>query len=109
MNALLALILNPRVLGVLAVLAAVGFGWLHYTGLRTELIETRQELANAREEARQYKEGMAALEEAYEQLSASKTAAREAEAAVRSAPDSDNGPVAPLLEDVRQRRFGGRP
>lgn len=104
MNALL----NPRVLGVLAIVAVIGFGWLHYTGLRSDLAEAQHELASAREEARRYKEGMAVLEEAYEQLYASKAAAREAEAAVRSAPAADDGPVAPLLEDLRQRRFGGR-
>lgn len=109
MTALLALLLNPRVLGVLAVVAVLGFGWIHYSGLRADLAEARQELAAAKEQARQYKEGMAALEEAYAQLSASKQAAREAEAEVRTAPESDNGPVGPLLENLRKRRFGGQP
>lgn len=119
-------LLDPRVLGALAVAGVVGLGWWHYTGLRDDLATARTELAAAKtameaavsiaeqnaqqlEKAEaQHRAALTAMEEAYTELIAATDAAREAEADVRSAPESEDGPVAPLLDDLRKNRFGGQ-
>lgn len=125
MSALLAILLNPRVLLAIVVAGAITVGWLHYQGLVSDLETARQDLASARanleiaigvaehnaEAARQADEDrrrtVAELEAAQEQLAAATAASREAEAEVRTAPAERDGSVAPLLDDLRLKRFGG--
>ena len=107
-------------------LAAAGlvFGiWTHYTGLRTDLATARSDLAAATTRAETAEQlanrnaaaalkadidrraAISALEGAQAALRENSTRARDAESSIRSAPDSDDGPVAPLLEGLRSRRF----
>ena len=125
MNAVLGILLNPRVLAGILLACLIAAGWLNYRGLVSDLEAARQDLASARaslevalsvaeqnaEAARQADEDrrrvVAELEAAHEQLAAAAAANREAEAEVRAAPDDRDGPVAPLLDDLRLKRFGG--
>lgn len=125
MNVPLGILLNPRVLLAIVAAGAIAFGGLHYQGLVRDLEAARQDLASARanleiaigvaehnaETARQADEDrrrtVAELEAAHEQLAAATAVSREAEAEVRTAPADRDGPVAPLLDDLRLRRFGG--
>lgn len=125
MNVFLAILLNPRVLAGILVAAALTLGWLHYRGLVSDLETARQDLASAQanletaigaaehnaEAARQADEDrrrtVAELEAAQERLAAATAANREAEAEVQKAPAERDGPVAPLLDDLRLKRFGG--
>jgi hypothetical protein len=112
---LLGLLLDPRIIGVVAFSLLLFAGWSHYTGLKSDLATARIETAaatsraiaakklandNAAELARaqeQHRAAIAALEDANARLAASAHASREVEGAVRVAPESHDGPVAPLL------------
>lgn len=125
MNAVLAILLNHRGLAGILLAGLIAAGWLHYRGLVNNLEAARQDLASARanleaalavaeqnaEAALQADEDrrrvVAELEAAHEQLAAAAAANREAEAGVLAAPDDHDGPVAPLLDDLRVKRFGG--
>lgn len=125
MNAALAILLNPRVIVAAIVVGIVTFGWLHYRDLVSDL-ETAQEglattranldrvteIANANGEAVRQADAdrirtIAELEAAYAMLATATAVSREAEADVRAAPAEKDGAVAPLLDDLRLKRFGG--
>jgi len=126
MSFILRLLLDPRILCAILAAGGLALGWWHYTGLKSDLVEARRELVDAkaamqaavaiaennaeqlaRAEAQQ-RAVLTAMEEAYEALAAAADAARDAEAGVHAAPEADDGPVAPLLEQLRQNRFGGQ-
>ena len=127
MIAFLRILLEPRVVAVLLVGGAVALGWWHYTGLKTDLATAQSDLADAKvqmktavdaakENAEQVKKleaqqraVIAAIEEASEEIAKITDAARAAEQDIIAAPEADDGPVAPLLEDLRRKRFGGQP
>lgn len=127
MTFLLRLLAEPRVIAVVLVAAALGLGWWHYTGLRSDLATARADLVAAQAEMRaaieianqnveqlrraeaQHRASIAALEDAYESLTAVREQARRAEQDVIAAPAGRDGPVAPILEDLRINRFGGQP
>lgn len=120
---ILSALLDPRILGALAAAALVFGVYVHYTGLRDDLATARTDLAAATTRAETAEQlatrnaqaalkadidrraAISALEGAQAALRENSTRSRDAETAVRSAPDSDDGPVAPLLEDLRSRRF----
>jgi Tfp pilus assembly protein PilO len=123
---IIRILAEPRVIAVLLVTAAVALGWWHYSGLKSDLATARTELAAAQEQMRtaieiannnvaelrraeeQHRAAIDALESAFEKLSAVQERAREAEQEVIAAPDDADAPVAPLLEDLRIKRFGGQ-
>jgi len=137
MMGLVRFFLDPRVLAVLPVLlvaGAVGLGWWHYTGLKSDLATTQADLATAKadlEVARaqmraaveiaqgnaeqvkklepQQRAVIAAIEQAHEEIAKIADEARAAEQEIVAAPEEHDGPVAPLLEDLRRKRFGGQP
>jgi len=118
-------LLDPRVLGALVVAGALWLGWVHYQSLKEDLAATRTalwetvaerdralDLADANraafereQEAR--RNAVAALEEVHEELAALRDAARADDADIIAAPEDADGPVAPVLGDFLQRRFGG--
>jgi phage I-like protein len=97
--------------------------WSHYTGLRDDLAtarsdfsamttraESAEQLANRNAAAAlkadiDRRAAISALETAQAAFRENSIRSRDAETAIRSAPDSDDGPVAPILEGLRSRRF----
>jgi hypothetical protein len=120
---IIGILLDPRILGALAAAGLVVGIYLHYTGLRDDLATARSDLASMTTRAETAEQlanrnaaaalkadidrraAISALESAQTALKENSVRSRDAESTVRSAPDSDDGPVAPLLEDLRQRRF----
>lgn len=120
---IISILANPRILGAIAVAGITWLAWSHYTGLRADLSAARSNLAamttraeSAEQIARDNaaavlradedrRTAVAALEDAQIRISSMARVSRDADVAVRSAPDDDDGPVAPLLEALRERRF----
>ena len=120
---ILAALLDPRLLGGLAVAGLLWAGWSHYTGMRDDLVSARSDLAavttraeNAEHLANRNaaaalkadidrRAAVSALEAAQAALRENSSRSRDAETEIRSAPESDDGPVAPILETLRARRF----
>ncbi|WP_114945888.1 hypothetical protein [Microvirga calopogonii] len=116
-------ILRSRFTWSVAAAGLVVLAWLHYQGLRADLTDAliQAKLANeARKSAevraaenaeaaaqadRDRKAVVDALEELQGRVANNANVARGEERTVQSAPTSDDGPVAPLLEGLRQRRF----
>lgn len=111
---------------VLAILALIGGGYWHYRSVVADLREAEvanvllasqrdaaitAAASNAAAAAKADADRMrivAELETAQAELAA--TAARDLETVkeILSAPDEEDGPVSPLLEKLRAKRFGGR-
>lgn len=126
MSLIFRILAEPRVIAVLLVTAVLALGWWNYTSLKSDLASARTELALAQAEMRaaveiannnlselrraeaQHRESIAALESAFEELTEIQERAREAEQEVIAAPAEADAPVAPLLEDLRVKRFGGQ-
>jgi uncharacterized protein HemX len=122
---LLKWLLDPRVLGALAVAVVIWLGWSHYTGLRDDLDAARTELAASKvaldqavtlaennaaqleKATEQHKAALTAMEEAFADLTTILDEAQQEDAKILSAPAEDNGPVPPVLGDFLLRRFGG--
>lgn len=124
MSALLSLLLNPRVVAVLAACALVAFGWSHYTGLRDDLRDARQDAVAARAAAdiaidaaennaaaaakadEDRRRVVAALEQAQAEFDAMRDTSRLEEQEIIAAPDDKDGPVSELAHDWQRRRYG---
>lgn len=125
MTAVLSLLLNPRVLGVIAVVAVLAGGYWHYTALRADLADAREAAADARAQADRaiaiaednaaqlekereaHRAVVAALEDLHEELSDLTEEARREDEIILSSPPEADGPMPPVLGDYLLRRFGG--
>ena len=125
MSALLSLLLNPRVLAILAVGAVVTFGWLHYSGLKSDLASAQEDLVAARAAAQvaidaaetnaealrraeeEHRRTLAVMQELEEELDDLADISSQAEADILTAAPEDNPAVPGVLEQLRQNRFGG--
>ena len=123
MSLLFRILAEPRILAVLLVAGAVGLGWWHYTGLKSDLATAQADLANARAQMvaavelaqgnaeqlrraeQQHKAALDALEQAYEEMTRIADEARAEDQEILSAPPEANGPVPPVLRDFLLRRF----
>lgn len=121
---LLKLLLNPRVLAAIGITALATFGYLHYRGLVDDLQTAQESLATARAAAQtaistakdnaaqaqkadeERRRVVAELEAAHAELDALKESSRDEERRILETPDSADGPVAPVLEQWRARRYG---
>lgn len=109
-------ILRSRFTWSLIAVGIVVLAWLHYQGLRRDLTDALHRADVAEQIARDNAEAVLradadrraaveALQQAQAAFAENVARAREEEDAVRTAPPSEDGPVAPLLEALRQRRF----
>ena len=123
--ALLNLLLNPKALAVISVIALVAVGYVHYRGLVSDLGTARADLVSAQADAalaisaaasnaeqaakadEDRRRVVAALEAAQAELESLRTASHAEEERILTAPEEADGPVAPLLNEWRQRRYGG--
>ena len=115
-----------KLAGIVAVLAAVGLGYWHYTSVVADLkaaeaanaILTSQRdaaisTANANAQAAAKADAdrlrvVSELEIAHQEIAAAAARDLETVKEILQAPDEEDGPVSPLLEKLRARRFGGR-
>ncbi len=115
-----------KIAGILAVLAAVGLGYWHYTSIVADLREaraanvlltTQRDAAittanfNAAAAAKADQDRLrvvAELEVAHAEIAAAAARDLETVKEILTAPDEEDGPVSPLLEKLRAIRFGGR-
>lgn len=129
---LLGFVLEPRVLAVLLVTGAIGLGWWHYTGLRSDLVTAKADLVAAKADLEivraqmvaaveiannnaeqvkkleaQQRAVIAAIEQAHEEMTRITDAARTEDEEILSAPPEAGGPVPDVLADHLLRRFGG--
>lgn len=115
-----------KLAGIVAVLAAIGLGYWHYTSVVADLHEAQAanvvltsqrdaaiSTANSNAKAAALADQdrlrvVAELEVAHAEIEAA--AARDLETVrdILQAPDEEDGPVSPLLEKLRAKRFGGR-
>lgn len=111
---------------VIAVILLVGGGYWHYrsvvadlreaeaanvllTSQRDAAISTANANAQAAAKADQDRlRVVAELEVAHAEIAAAAARDLETVREILSAPDGDDGPVSPLLEKLRAKRFGGR-
>ena len=121
------LLLHPYVIAAVSgvVLTALAAGWWHYTGLVADRDRAVQDLAAARVQVERladiandnaealqrarasHRLTVEALEEANARIAESSRESREQAEEILSAPDADDGDVAPVLGDYLGRRFGG--
>lgn len=80
------------------------------TATRAEVAEqvTRDNAAQVLRSDQQRRDAVSSLEETQAQFAGSTAVARDAESAVRAAPEAADGPIASVLEDLRARRFAAR-
>ncbi|WP_117195950.1 hypothetical protein [Rhizobium terrae] len=115
-----------KIAGIVAVLAAVGFGYWHHTSVVADLkaaeaantiltsqrdaaISTANGNAQAAAKADQDRlRVVAELEAAHAEIEAAAARDLETVREILLAPDEEDGPVSPLLEKLRAKRFGGR-
>lgn len=115
-----------KIVGIVSVLAAIGLGYWHYTSVVADLkaaeaanvlltsqrdaaITTANANAQAAAKADQDRlRVVAELEVAHEEIAAAAARDLESVREILSAPDEEDGPVSPLLEKLRAKRFGGR-
>ena len=118
-------LLNPRVLSAIAVTAVLTFAYLHYIGLVSDLTRSREDLVSARANAEiaisaangnaeqlrkaqaEHRFTVAIIEGLQDELAGYGAISSAAEAEIRQSPQEMNPPVAPVLEQLRARRFGG--
>jgi hypothetical protein len=123
--ALLSFLLNPKALAAAAVVALLVVGYVHYRGLISDLETARADLVAARADAalaisaaatnaeqaakadQDRRRVVAELEAAQAELQSLKDSSHAEEEKILTAPETADGPVAPLLEDWRKRRYGG--
>lgn len=116
---------SPRFLAAAAVVGMLTVGYVHYRGLVSDLETARADLVSARLDAQQAisaaatnaaqaakadadrRRVVAELEAAQAELESLRTASHAEEEKILTAPETADGPVAPLLEDWRKRRYGG--
>ncbi|KQQ72387.1 hypothetical protein ASF70_12700 [Rhizobium sp. Leaf321] len=112
---------------VVAVASVIGLGYRHYTSIVDELSEAKVSVVNLTTERdaaiKTANDNVAAvkkadadrlrvtaeLETVQDERDAALARDLESVTAILTAPDSDNGTVAPLLEALRGTRFGDRP
>lgn len=117
-------LLNLRVLAVLAIVAVMTAGYMHYTGLKADLQAAVEDAASARanaelaisaaeanayqlaQEKKAHRRTIAILEDLQEELGDLEEEARREDAKILSSPPEANGPVPPVLGDFLLRRFG---
>ena len=115
-----------KLAGIVAVLAAIGFGYWHYTSLVSDLREAQAanailtsqrdaaiSTANANAQAAAKADAdrlrvVAELEIAHDEIAAAAARDLETVREILQAPEEEDGPVSPLLEKLRAKRFGGR-
>jgi hypothetical protein len=124
-SVLLKLLLNPRVLAAIAVTALVTIGYVHYRNLVSDLQTAQESLSVARAAAQtaistakdnaaqaakadeDRRRVVAELEAAHAELDALRASSRDEDRRILETPEADDGPVAPILEQWRARRYGG--
>jgi hypothetical protein len=115
-----------KITGIVAVIAAVGLGYWHYTSVVADLREAQAAnvlLTSQRDAAISTANANAAaaakadadrlrvvgeLEAAQAEIAAAAARDLETVREILQAPDEEDGPVSPLLEKLRAKRFGGR-
>lgn len=125
MSALLGILLNPRVLGLIAVVGVLTAGYFHYTGLRSDLEAAREDAVATRTNAEiaiaaaennaealrraeeAHRRTLAVLQELEEERDDLADVSSQAEADILTASPEDNPTVPGVLEQLRQNRFGG--
>lgn len=114
-----------KIAAVAGALAAVGGAYWHYTSLIDEVSDLRVELqttqarvdeaveianrnaAAVRRADEDRRRAVSALEDAFASLQESRDRNSDAVERLQSAPEADDGPVAPVLESLRTGRFAG--
>jgi len=115
-----------KIAAIVAVIAAIGLGYWHYTAvlgdlkaaeaanvLLTSQRDTAISTANANAAAAAKADAdrlrvVAELEAAHAEIEAAAARDLETVREILQAPDEEDGPVSPLLEKLRAKRFGGR-
>ncbi|MBK3745068.1 hypothetical protein G3A39_38400 [Paraburkholderia aspalathi] len=118
-------LLNFKLIGSVIVVAALTLSWVHYTALKADLENTRTELAVANlavetaihaakvtaetleKVQAEHQKTVGILEDVQFSLATMQSKNRQLEAEIISVAPEKDGPVAPVLEDLRQVRFGG--
>lgn len=116
---------NPKILTAVAIIGMLTVGYVHYRGLVSDLETARSDLVSARADAalaisaaatnaaqaakadQDRRRVVAELEAAQAELQSLKDSSHAEEEKILTAPAEADGPVAPLLNDWRQRRYGG--
>jgi len=121
----MSILSNLRLILVLALTAALVGGWLYIRDLKSKLAETDAQLmlanaqlkltidvANSNAEAvkkadAEHKRTLALLNEVQTSLQETSLLNRELEREIASTTPENDGPVAPVLENLRKRKFTG--
>ena len=121
----MSILSNLRLILVLALTAALVGGWLYIRDLKSKLAETDAQLmlanaqlkltidvANSNAEAvkkadAEHKRTLALLNEVQTSLQETSLLNRELEREIASTTPENDGPVAPVLEQLRKRKFAG--
>lgn len=117
--------INLRTICFIIIAVAIGFIWLHYQALESDLKSTKVELATARanlnvaldaaksnleslnQAESEHRTTLALLNDVHSNLSMAASIHRELELGITGSDASLDGDVAPVLENLRKAKFGG--